>query len=787
MNTGSQPNAGSEGTQAAFVVPPSGRGSGAGRFRLKAGLRTAWLAFAVAPVALFTVTARAQDTTWVYAVQLAATVQTSPPRIELSWPADHLPVSHYLVYRKAPGEAAWGEGTMLGGDATSFVDENVAAGTRYEYQVEKQGERHRGFGYITVGVESPLADQRGKIVLVVDNSIAGHLEGELHRFQQDLAGDGWIPIRKDVSREDRPADVRGHIQHEFNIDRERVRAVVLIGRVPVVRSGNLNVDGHRARPLPADVYYAEMDGEWTDANGDGILDQNLLPSDAELQIGRIDFAELSGRFASSAYPGEVELLKRYFEKNHAFRNARTRPTPRALIADTIGSGNGQAYAASAYRNVATTVGSNTVMRIPTALETPVEQRLITQLAREDYMWVFGSGAGSDLTISNLGTHGEFNDLWATDFVDAKLKGTFYFFFGSWMVDWAQPDNFLRSALTAPDFGLTAAWSGRPHLFLHAMGSGDTIGQGVRASQNNNGQLYQNNTQRQLRGIHVALLGDPTLRQHMIAPTSEVNAGVSGSDVHVTWKASADPVSGYHVYRGPGPHGPFTRLTESPVGDTRFVAAGRASEGATYMVRAVALQSGASGTYWNASQGAMVSFAAGAPAAVVSPTSPEPSRDVNWVDDAVPAGALALAANDRWNWVNSDPAPFSGTLAHRSELAAGLHHHFFANATTPITVDVGDTFYAYVYVDPANPPRTIMLTWCAENWEHRAYWGENLITEGIDGSAGRKHMGALPPTGQWVRLEVPASAVDLERRSVTGMGFTLFDGRVTWDRAGKMGR
>jgi hypothetical protein len=46
------------------------------------------------------------------------------------------------------------------------------------------------------------------------------------------------------------------------------------------------------------------------------------------------------------------------------------------------------------------------------------------------------------------------------------------------------------------------------------------------------------------------------------------------------------------------------------------------------------------------------------------------------------------------------------------------------------------------------------------------------------------MGPLPPAGQWVRLEVPVELVGLEGREVGGMAFTLWDGRATWDRAGK---
>ena len=46
------------------------------------------------------------------------------------------------------------------------------------------------------------------------------------------------------------------------------------------------------------------------------------------------------------------------------------------------------------------------------------------------------------------------------------------------------------------------------------------------------------------------------------------------------------------------------------------------------------------------------------------------------------------------------------------------------------------------------------------------------------------MGALPAAGQWVRLAVPAAQVGLEGRTLNGMAYTLYDGRATWDYAGK---
>jgi hypothetical protein len=308
-----------------------------------------------------------------------------------------------------------------------------------------------------------------------------------------------------------------------------------------------------------------------------------------------------------------------------------------------------------------------------------------------------------------------------------------------------------------------------------MGAGETLGQGVRASQNNDGRLYQNQVQRQLRGVHVALLGDPTLRLYPVAPPTRATVQAANGDAVVDWQASPDAVAGYHLYRAAEAGGPFTRLTDAPVGATRFVDPGQGAANHTYQVRAVLLQTSPSGAFFNTSQGAFASRASGAAG----------SGDLVWIDDALPAGALAYStANDRWNWVTSDPVPFSGAVAHRAELAPGLHHHFFCFSPTTLDVAPGDTLFAYVYLDPANPPRAIQLTWCAEDWEHRAYWGDNVFDEGVDGGPGRKRLGPLPATGQWVRLEIPAAAVGLEGKTAIGMGFTLFDGRATWDRAGR---
>ena len=162
-------------------------------------------------------------------------------------------------------------------------------------------------------------------------------------------------------------------------------------------------------------------------------------------------------------------------------------------------------------------------------------------------------------------------------------------------------------------------------------------------------------------------------------------------------------------------------------------------------------------------------------------SPNSSFTV-WVDDTVPAGARQAGT---WNFVNANPTPFSGAFAHQSDLVTGFNQHFFYNASDSLSIGAGDTLFAYVFLDPSNPPSELMLQWYeGGSWQHRAYWGDNIINYGTDGTASRMYMGSLPAAGRWVRLVVPASEVGLEGLNVKGMAFSHYGGRVTWDRAGK---
>ena len=249
------------------------------------------------------------DSTWVYAVQISANVQPSPAAITLSWQPDPYGANGYEIHRKDKNAGSWNYLASVPGSATTHTDTAVAAGNAYEYEIVKAGSLgYTGYGYIYAGIQVPLTEKRGKVVLVVDSSVAGALATELTRLRNDLVGDGWAIVRRDVGRGDSPGNIRNVIISEYNADPGNVNAVFLFGHIPIYRSGSLNVDGHQARQMPTDALYGDVDGGWGD--------NSYIPSDVELMVGRVDLWNLPGGGAS-----EVELLRNYLNKDHQIGRA----------------------------------------------------------------------------------------------------------------------------------------------------------------------------------------------------------------------------------------------------------------------------------------------------------------------------------------------------------------------------------------------------------------------------------------------------------------------------------
>ena len=149
-------------------------------------------------------------------------------------------------------------------------------------------------------------------------------------------------------------------------------------------------------------------------------------------------------------------------------------------------------------------------------------------------------------------------------------------------------------------------------------------------------------------------------------------------------------------------------------------------------------------------------------------------------DVLPPGAVAEgdAPGGAFRWDASVEPPPGWSRARRLEAGADAfaQHYFVEGApSTAIEIREGDRFEAWVRLDPANPPDSVMIQLHGRpgSWEHRAYFGRNGYAWGVDGTGSLRRVGDLPTTGTWVPLEFSAAEVGLGPGSVvTGVACSM---------------
>jgi len=528
-----------------------------------------------------------------YAVQAWAEARPSPPQITLRWKTDPN-ATGYLIYRKNKADLWWGNLLAnLPGTAHSFNDTAVTLHEGYEYRIQKTASGYTGYGYVYAGIEVWPTEHRGTMLLLVDSTHAGFLSPELQRLERDLIGDGWKVLRHDVSPGDSVADVKAAILSASQSD-TGLTALFLLGHIPVPYSGLMAPDGHTPDHYgawPADVYYGDRDNSfWTDNSinntgasssrhhnvpGDGKFDNNSIQLGTEWQVGRVDFHNLPA-FSKT----EGELLKAYLDKDHAYRHKQFTVPRRALIDDNFGAFNGEAFAVNGWRNFPPMFTDTLV----------VDADYFSTMDTAGYLFSYGCGGGSYTSCSGVGN--------TNDFAQDSLQSVFTMLFGSYFGDWDSENNFLRAAL-ASGTTLTNCWAGRPHWMMHHMALGETIGYSSFVTQNNISTYHYNFF---ARYAHVALMGDPSLRLHTVAPPSGLQADTSDFHVRLQWITSTDPVVGYALYRR-DTSGRFQRAhPEYFINGLTFTDSCVFPGRHEYMARAVLLETSGSGTYYNLSQG-----------------------------------------------------------------------------------------------------------------------------------------------------------------------------------------
>ncbi len=577
---------------------------------------------------LFTISLHAQQPRD-FAVRVTASVAETPaPSITLKWDA-HKDQKVVYIHRKLKTASSFPEPPVatLDSAATMWTDTMVSIGVSYEYRlirdiVQPAGtdsitgqplyRRWWGFGYINSGMKV-APEPRGRVLVLVDTTLQGALASEISQYVDDVEAEGWTAIVRYVPRAETfnataVTTVRSIIT-ELTKGTTDTKAIFLVGRVPVPYSGLIAPDGHQDHggAWPADGIYGDLNGTYTDATvnypntqrsaqnnvpADGKYDQSVYASPIEVPVGRVDFYNLP-EFTTS----EVDLLKAYFAKNHSFRTGMVPVVLGGIIDDNFGS-YGEGFAAAAWRSFPL-FGSDSTVKAADWFE--------SLAGPQTYLWAYGCGGGTDVSCGGVCNTSQL----ATKPVHAIHTQLF----GSYFGDWNTRNNLLRSALATSPSALTCGWVARPAWYTHHMALGETIGYSFRLSQNNSsnvgGQLgpYAPNVVYSAqgagiasigeRGVHMALLGDPTLRAIM-KPVPTVPSATATTQypnkITVTWQPATD-ADAYMVMRSRNGN-TWTTLTPQPIDSLRLIDS-ISNEGTLwYRVHACGLRTTASGTYYD---------------------------------------------------------------------------------------------------------------------------------------------------------------------------------------------
>lgn len=543
-----------------------------------------------------------------YAVQLSATVQTSPPRIQLNWVNDANAIA-YTVYRKLKSDTVWTQLASYAGNVLTHPDSFVSVGAVYEYKVTKTTPLLSGVGYLFTGIAIPAVENRGTALLLIDSTFSTYLSAELQQLETDLIGDGWKVIRKSFLPTVKDTAVKNFIKQNYITS--NVKSVLLIGQIPVPYSGNFAPDGHAERvgAQPCDAYYADVDGNWTDNStqttnngtiytpntpGDGNWDQSTIPSDVELQVGRIDMRKLP-IFSLS----EKDLIKHYLNKNHRFRHKLLTASNSGLLftrAD-IGIPN---ISAAGWRSQTSLFGAANLRDISTCTNSSCTN-LIDSLKTNSYLWTYAGDGGSDTSFGG-------NTFTSTYCAQDSIKSVFMQVWGSYFVEWNKgssylQNNLLRSIIANKSHTLVSVWAGRfPYWYFHPMAMGESVGACAILNQNNTRGVYEGGQPSLLAGAHMAIMGDPTLRLHIIAPISVLAAQSVANKIQLSWTTSPDATSGYYIYRSNSMNGTFTRIGSVSASSMVFTDSFPIAGNNVYMIRPLRLEISPSGSYFNLGQG-----------------------------------------------------------------------------------------------------------------------------------------------------------------------------------------
>ena len=357
------------------------------------------------------------------------------------------------------------------------------------------------------------------VYVLVNSTLYAPLSSALLTYKQDLESDGFsVEISQNFGNN--AEAIREFLQTEA--ETHEIAGVLLVGKVPyatyITRIGGYNYI------YPWDLYYMDLDGNWTDSDGDGIYDRHSSGDGdlgPEIWTGRL--------YASTMTGDEEELLINYFDKNHHFRTGELILPRRALayIDDDF-----LYHIDSVNSSLRLIYGNETTLVIDpeTTNATHYKNMLNDTLG---YEWLHLEAHGNfqkhcfntskgwteifSSEIRSIDPHAFFYNVMACDSADFTCRNITTDYIGG-------------SYIFADTYGLLAVSSTKPGAmsnypdFYKPISEGKCIGQAFKEWFEKNGELNR------IFYYGLTILGDPTLRAPHICDVAITDVTASKSAV-----------------------------------------------------------------------------------------------------------------------------------------------------------------------------------------------------------------------------------------------------------------
>jgi len=198
---------------------------------------------------------------------------------------------------------------------------------------------------VMTGCTNPYRDDNKKIIVLLEDRLSIPLRDGVQKYVADLEKEGYRAItRNDISARTSPEEIRSLLQKEYEKD-GGLAGALLVGNIPAMLFNEKDIQGDPYRhDHLCDLFYMDLDGFWEDSDGNGVYDTHRdikihfinrimrLINEKVHVLGNYRSPEIwVSRIRADTLPSlgnEIELLKTYFAKNHAYRTGKMPLPPR---------------------------------------------------------------------------------------------------------------------------------------------------------------------------------------------------------------------------------------------------------------------------------------------------------------------------------------------------------------------------------------------------------------------------------------------------------------------------